>query len=110
MKPSLKEQLSALLSETLSGYADASRFDVDSSFEIPREEKFGDLSSNLILKLAKDLKKPPRPLAEEFSAKLKEKLQKSAAAGRIEKIAVEGPGFLHFYYSAAEIISVVPRI
>ena len=61
MKP-LKEELTALLLAALKEESPAA--DIVSSFETPREEKFGDLSTHIVLRLAKEMKRPPRPMAE----------------------------------------------
>ncbi|WP_456325788.1 arginine--tRNA ligase [Desulfonauticus submarinus] len=57
----------------------------------PKEEKFGDLSSNIALITAKQVKKNPREWAQE----IKEKLLNLEL---IEKIEIAGPGFLNFYF------------
>jgi arginyl-tRNA synthetase len=56
------------------------------------DEQFGDFASNIALQLAKQLKEPPRQVAE----KLKDYLQANND-GSISKIEVAGPGFLNFY-------------
>ena len=86
--------------------------ELESYFEVPREDKFGDLTTNVVLKLAKEKKRPPRPLAEEIAKHLDTHLNKydPALRERISKIAVEGPGFINFYYSNREIASVIPKI
>ena len=84
--------------------------EVEASFEIPREEKFGDLSTHLCLKLAKIQKKNPRAISEALVKELERTLGSSALKGRVERICVEGPGFVNFYWSAAELSSVLLRI
>ncbi len=111
MKP-IKEELSHLLSQALKAclgeeFADA---DIQASFETPREEKFGDTSTHIVLKLAKEKKRPPRPLAEELQKNLESLLGTSPLKARISKISVEGPGFINFYYSATEIAGVLLKI
>jgi arginyl-tRNA synthetase len=83
---------------------------VDSSFETPPEEKFGDLATNAVFRLAKERKTAPRPLAEKVAAEIRALLPDSPAAGRVKAVAVEGAGFVNFHYSHAEISSVVPRV
>ncbi|HKS15744.1 MAG TPA: arginine--tRNA ligase [Planctomycetota bacterium] len=64
--------------------------------EPPADLKFGDATSSVALRLAKQLKKPPRKIAEELAAKL--------AAW---KPAVAGAGFLNFDFGtgfAAQVI------
>lgn len=52
------------------------------------DEKFGDFSTNLALKLSKQLEKPPREIAEALASELK----KSDNFSRVE---VAGPGFIN---------------
>ncbi len=107
----IKTEIAALLSEALKkSQTVLSAAELESSFEIPREEKFGDLSSHIILKLAKETKRPPRPLAEEVLKNFDSLLKNSPLKARISRGAVEGPGFLNFYYSNQEIAAVVSEI
>ena len=96
-KPPIKKALAAWLGN-------------EASFEVPREEKFGDLSTNLAMRLAKEAKKAPRAIAEEKVKELTASLPRSPLAGRISKITVEGPGFINFYFSDDEVRAVLEEI
>ena len=61
--------------------------------EKPKENKFGDLSTNLALSLAKELKKNPRDIAKEITDNLE------YDKNLIEKIEIAGAGFINFYIS-----------
>ncbi|MBC8484509.1 MAG: arginine--tRNA ligase, partial [Bacteroidetes bacterium] len=61
--------------------------------EKPKEEKFGDLSTNLALSLAKEFKKNPRDIAKEIIDNLE--FDKNL----IDKIGIAGAGFINFYIS-----------
>ena len=65
-------------------------------FEHPAELAYGDYSTNVALRYAKELKKKPRELAEEIVGKLE---ARSAKLEKIEKIEVGGAGFINFYLS-----------
>lgn len=107
----LKKALSAWISETLGQIGSSvTPAEAENSLEIPREEKFGDLSTNLILKLAKSIKKPPRAMADEWAKRLNASLPASPLKGRLDKVSVEGPGFVNFYLSAAELSGVLSQI
>ena len=72
--------------------------------EIPKDNKNGDYSSNIAMKLAKKLGKKPQDLAKEIVESLNKELKE---ANRIE---IAGPGFINFYLnksSMANIINVV---
>ena len=108
----IKKELSILLHETLQKVLGNSRSpaELESCFEVPREEKFGDFTTHVVLKLAKEKKRLPRPLAEELAKGLQANLKKYSLHERIAKILVEGPGFINFYYTNQEIASVILRI
>ncbi|MBI4431885.1 MAG: arginine--tRNA ligase [Candidatus Omnitrophica bacterium] len=84
--------------------------EIDASFEIPREEKFGELSSNIVFKIAKENKTSPRALAETVKKSFDETLVMSPLAKRVEKITVEGPGFINFYVTQSEKAAVLFKI
>lgn len=65
----------------------------DFHFDKPKEEKFGDLSTNIAMLLAKDLKLPPRKIADEIISKLE--YDKSL----ISKVEIAGAGFINFFIS-----------
>ncbi|MDH5677048.1 MAG: arginine--tRNA ligase [Nitrospinota bacterium] len=67
------------------GSANPGAFDVSH----PREEKFGDFSTNLAMIMASRLKKKPRDLAELLTAILRKN-------DLFESVEVAGPGFINF--------------
>ncbi len=101
IRQELSKQLQRVLSETFPGQP----WDPGDSFEVPREEKFGDLSTNIALRVAKDLKRSPRALAEEWLKELQGFLERPELKERVSKVTVEGPGFINFYFTLKEIAS-----
>ncbi|HMS33500.1 MAG TPA: arginine--tRNA ligase [Ignavibacteria bacterium] len=67
--------------------------DKDFHFDKPKDEKFGDLSTNIAMLLAKDLKLPPRKIAGDIISKLE--YDKSL----ISKVDIAGAGFINFFIS-----------
>lgn len=55
----------------------------------PEEDQFGDFSTNVALKLAKEAGKNPREIAEKITSKIKD--------GSIAKVEVAGPGFINIF-------------
>lgn len=108
----IKEAIARTLSEALSAAAGraVTEAEVLLSLETPKEEKFGDLSTHYVLKLAKEKKTPPRTLAEEVKKSLEAAIQQPGLLDRVAKISVEGPGFINFYYSIREIAAVLSRV
>ena len=80
--------------------------DVDNSLvmiEIPKDKANGDYSTNIAMRLAKELKKAPVMIANE----LKEVLEKSDL---LERVDVAGPGFINFIVNKGELSSVISNI
>lgn len=103
---SLKAELSAALAAFLKSKGSlVPEADVEGSFEPPREEKFGDLSTSVVLRASKELKQNPRALGEEAAKALLAK-----AGPRVSRITVDGPGFLNIAFAPAEIGSVLSEI
>jgi arginyl-tRNA synthetase len=68
---------------------------LDVEFEKPANEKFGDLSTNVAMKLAKTLKKNPRQIATDILTHLQ------YDDTEIEKVEIAGAGFINFSWSKA---------
>ena len=66
--------------------------DFDLQLERTRDPKHGDFTTNIAMRLAKDLGKPPRELAETLIALI-------PPSELIEKAEVAGPGFINFNLS-----------
>jgi arginyl-tRNA synthetase len=73
--------------------------------ERPKERKFGHYSTNIAMFLAKALKLPPREAAGLFLPYLTKDLP-----SYLEKITIEGAGFINFYLSPAGLCQVLDRI
>jgi arginyl-tRNA synthetase len=74
------------------------------TFDIPKIESQGDLSSNAALLLSKQLKKPPRVIAEEILSSL------IIDEDKIVKTEIAGPGFINFYFTSQFISEIVKEI
>ncbi len=62
-------------------------------FDKPKDQKFGDLSTNVALTLAKELKQKPRDIAQKILSELDRSIDKTL----ISKTEIAGAGFLNFY-------------
>ena len=78
--------------------------DIKITFEIPKNDSQGDLSSNAALLLSKQQKKPPRNIAEEILSSLV--IDKNI----IEKTEIAGPGFINFYFTPIFIAQILKSI
>jgi arginyl-tRNA synthetase len=77
--------------------------DKDIEITTPREEKFGDFTTNLPLTLAKELKSSPRKIAEDIIANLE-------YDKRIEKVEIAGAGFINFFVGNEIYKDILPQI
>ncbi len=71
--------------------------------EIPKDEQHGDFACNVAMMLAKELRLPPRKIAEEIASEIEKN-------DEIEKVEVAGAGFINFYLSNARLYNVLCEI
>ena len=83
----LTKLIRTTVAQTLGEGLDEQRLDVSLS----AEAQFGDYSTNAAMVYAKDLKRPPRLLAEQLARALSE------ASQEIERTEVAGPGFINIW-------------
>ncbi len=76
----------------------------DLIFMVPKTNEHGDISTNIAMLLAKELKKKPKQIAEEIISKIK--YDNSA----ICKIEIAGPGFINFFFSNSYITYILKEI
>lgn len=84
--------------------ADSGFSNVKIQFDVPKEEKFGDLSSNAALLIAKENKLQPRKAAEEIVKNLKFDEE------TIARVEIAGPGFINFFISDTYFKKILPSI
>ena len=65
--------------------------------ERPKLPEHGDLSCPVALALARELRQPPRQVAEQIAARVREL---PASASLLAKVEVAGPGFVNLYLNA----------
>lgn len=65
----------------------------DIKCEYPKVEAHGDISTNVAMLLTKEVKQPPRKIAEAIVGKIKEN------AHDIRDIQIAGPGFINFFFT-----------
>lgn len=71
--------------------------------EVPKDKKFGDFSTNVAMRLARELKRSPIDIANTLLGEIKKD-------NMIERIKIEKPGFINFYVSDAAVIEVLGEI
>jgi len=67
------------------------------SLEPPTDIRFGDLSTNIALRLGKALKENPLKIASDIVTVIQRNLEKSPLKDYVHKVKCEGAGFINFY-------------
>lgn len=65
--------------------------------EIPKEKKFGDFSSNIAMRLSREIRRPPFDIAHIFLVEIKNIIKEKGIEEIIKDIKIEKPGFINFY-------------
>ena len=78
--------------------------EIDLSFDTPKVENHGDLSSNAAMLLSKKLKKNPREIALQILSNL------SYDKNVIIKTEIAGPGFINFFFSPQYVADIAKKI
>ena len=93
----MRAQLDLLLRDTLprliAEHGNIQPGDLEPQLERTRDPKHGDFTSNVALRIAKKLSRPPREVAAEIVAALPE-------SRLVQKAEVAGPGFINFTLTA----------
>ncbi len=98
----MKEYLHSIFSEA-SNKLEYLR-EINLTFDIPKTDAHGDLSSNAAMLLAKKLKRKPIDIANEIIASLK------YDSKTISNIEIAGPGFINFYFTTSFISQIIDKV
>jgi len=99
----MKEQLQDIIQNAVKSLD--IKVDLPESIQIDRtrDKKFGDLSCNIAMVLAKQLKMNPRELAQKIVAQI-------TLDDGLEKVEIAGPGFINFYLHAGASHHVIKQV
>lgn len=97
----IKSKIQKAITELISNLG----VETEIELEIPKNNSFGDFSSNVALKISKQLGKNPLEIAQELSAKLNE----INIEGVVKSEAV-APGFINFYLEDSSYLHIVSDI
>ncbi|MBU1726406.1 MAG: arginine--tRNA ligase [Candidatus Omnitrophica bacterium] len=110
MEKNIQELLIQLLKDSLVKLKLDSVFQEELILDFPTDERFGDFSTNLALRLSKLAKRSPRDIAISLIDSLNGQLEGSPAEGFVKEIKVEGAGFINFYLSEKYFYEQLKRI
>ncbi|MBI4549427.1 MAG: arginine--tRNA ligase, partial [Candidatus Omnitrophica bacterium] len=111
MKSRIKSLIDAALPEFISRYGAVLPAEFAYELELPKSKEHGDLAANVALKLSRVVRKKPADVAVEIRDLLAARIKEDAAlAGAIQKMEVEGPGFLNFFLTHSVLHPVLLEI
>lgn len=99
----IDEKLIKLISDTVKGKYSIDLVPGMVMVEIPKDKANGDYSTNIAMRLTKQLGKKPQEIANELVSEL-------SKDEFIEKVDVAGPGFINFIVNKGELSSVISNI
>ncbi len=98
MKNDIQQKLIALVNASLGHCGLAADYQDDIFLELPTDKRFGDFTTNIALKLSKELKQPPRVIASQLVESMRKEIESNAdLKDLITQVKVEGAGFVNFY-------------
>ncbi len=100
MQNDIQEKLTALVSRCLEHLGWLEEYKENIPLDLPTDNRFGDFTVNIALKLSKILKRSPQLIAAELVDCLEKEIIKSKLSDLISKVKVEGAGFVNFYLNA----------
>ncbi len=95
----IRKQLQSFLEEALNKAFPSEQSFPPLELDIPADKNHGEFSCNIALKLAKNFRKSPLQLAEEFLPVFQKYLNASPFKNKLAKIEVKKPGFINFFLS-----------
>ncbi|MDD4953698.1 MAG: arginine--tRNA ligase [Candidatus Omnitrophica bacterium] len=110
MKDNSQQLIISVLSDYIKKQGIAQPPEAGLYLDIPAQERFGDLSSNIALILSKSLKRPPIEIARDIVAHIKESPQQAALNDYIKEIKIEGAGFINFYLREEYLFSQLSNL
>ncbi|MFH0855757.1 MAG: arginine--tRNA ligase [Candidatus Omnitrophota bacterium] len=99
MKENIQEQIIKLVKLALKELGLGDSLSEGFYLEIPADNRFGDFSTNIAMRLSKALKKPPRDVAVHIIEAIERKKGQYPLGGYLKEIKAEGAGFINFYLS-----------
>jgi arginyl-tRNA synthetase len=103
LKDVIKKQIDLALSKLEQVSGEAKRIPVDFQIERPKNEDFGDYSSNVALKISKSFSRAPREIAELIVPEL-------ISSGAFSSVTVAGAGFINFRLKDEYVFATIDTV
>jgi arginyl-tRNA synthetase len=99
MKRNIQNLLIPLIKDSIRALNLDSIYEEDLYLDLPSDSRFGDLYTNIALRLSKLVNKSPVQIAEDLAEAIKRNLEGSPAKSYVKEVKAEGAGFINFYLS-----------
>ncbi|MFA5089845.1 MAG: arginine--tRNA ligase [Candidatus Omnitrophota bacterium] len=99
MKKSIQDSIILLIKEEVEGLLKGRKQPKEINLDIPADNRFGDLSTNVAMQLSKELKAPPQEIASILAGNLRGRIAKGPLENHIREVRTAGAGFINFYLS-----------
>ncbi len=99
MRKDIQELLIPIIKNSLKDLHLDKTYDEFLCLDLPQDNRFGDLSTNIALRLSKATAKPPFEIATVLVDNIKKHLERSTLKNYIKEVKAEGAGFINFYLS-----------
>lgn len=110
MKKDIRGLLLAIIKNSLDDLHLDKAYDECLYLEPPQDSRFGDLSTNVALRLSRLTGKASFEIAAELVAGIKKYLEKSPFKNYLKEIKIEGAGFINFYLSETYFYAQLRRL
>lgn len=110
MLNALKEQLQTAIRASLGEFFPNERDIPSVELDAPADKTHGDLATNIALKSAKILKKPPMAIAEEFCHVIRRTVNQNSLRGKIAKVEPKHPGFINFFFASEASYDILEHV
>jgi arginyl-tRNA synthetase len=97
VKKNIQDSLAQIIKDSLRDLKLDKVYKEDLYLDTPTDPRFGDLSTNIALKLSKLIKESPPKIAKNIADVIKQNLERSSDRDYVKEIKVEGAGFINFY-------------
>ena len=106
----LKSQLQSTIQRCLADSYPPSTPVPPLELEVPNEREHGEFATNIALKSAKILRRPPLEIAAQMVPVITEGIRQSSLRTKIERVEVKAPGFINFYISREAVYDVLREV
>ncbi len=97
MKKDIQQSIVQAIEDALADLGLAGQLEQDLYLDLPSDSRFGDLATNVALRLSKVTKKSPRVLGQEIAASIEKQVALGELKECVREVKVEGAGFINFY-------------